>query len=153
MNPRLKWALLTVGTIAAIALVFTGAQRVIERQQTLDEINSLRDELYRARAAADRCRGSLETSEMALRDLGVAIDSLRQEVRRYEGLDVRGVPGDQYDAYLATFDSYNDSVAAWEGRERRLRSAETACRGTIESHNAISDSLQAVLEAAGIPTD
>jgi hypothetical protein len=41
-------------------------------------------------------------------------------------------------------------VAVWEARERRLRSAETACRATIEGHNALSDSLQRLLTNAGI---
>ena len=35
-------------------------------------------------------------------------------------------------------------------RERRLRSAEEACRTTIEEHNAVTDSLQAILAEAGI---
>ena len=58
----------------------------------------------------------------------------------------------QYPDYLELFDSYNDSVEVWEGRERRLRSAETACRETIEMHNSISDTLQTVLAEAGIET-
>lgn len=150
MSPGVKYALVGVGSVAALALMITGASRVMERQNTVEEINRLRTDLYRARVSSDRCRGSLQTSEASLRDLGLAIDSLRSLVDSFEALDGRGVPADQYPEYLEIFDSYNDSVASWEGREERLRTAETSCRMTIEGHNAISDTLQRVLAEAGI---
>jgi hypothetical protein len=152
VSPPIRIGLMVVGAVVAGAVVVSAWSRILERQQTLEEINRLRDELYRARVAADRCRSSLQTSEAALRDLGLAIDSMRSRVDSFEALDRRGVPVDQYPEYLELFDSYNDSVDVWEGRERRLRSAESACRQTIEDHNAISDSLQTVLSAAGIET-
>jgi hypothetical protein len=141
-----------LGGLVLAGLVVTTANRVVERQQTVEEIDRLRTELHRARVSSDRCRGSLVTSEASLRDLGLTIDSLRSLVDSFETLDRRGVPADQYPEYLDIFDSYNDSVASWAGRERRLRSAETACRITIQEHNAITDSLQAVLTEAGIET-
>ncbi|MEM7414491.1 MAG: hypothetical protein AAF389_03280 [Gemmatimonadota bacterium] len=150
MKPIVKTGLGVVGVVVTAALVVTGAGRVIERQSTLQEIDRLRTELLRARMSADRCRGSLQTSEASLRELGVAIDSLRTLVDSFEALDRRGVPADQYPEYLEIFDSYNDSVASWEGREQRLRTAETACRVTIEEHNALTDTLQTVLTEAGI---
>lgn len=153
MKPGLRYALMLVGVVVAGVVITTAWSRMIERQETLEEIGRLRDDLYRARVASDRCRGSLQTSEAALRDLGLAIDSLRNRVDSFEALDRRGVPADQYPEYLELFDSYNDSVAVWESREGRLRSAETACRETIQAHNAISDTLQTVLEEAGIETD
>ena len=124
----------------------------MEAVQIMDRILTRveRDELYRARLSADRCRSSLQTSEASLLGLGLTIDSLRSRVDSFEALDGRGVPAGRYEEYLEIFDSYNDSVAVWEGRERRLRSAEVSCRSTIEAHNALSDSLQAVLSAAGI---
>ncbi len=150
MKPTIRFALLGLGVVIAGVVVVSAWSRIIERQQTLDEIGRLRDELYRARVAADRCRGSLQTSEAALRDLGLAVDSMRSRIDSFEALDRRGVPVDQYPEYLELFESYNDSVSVWEGRERRLRSAESACRETIQDHNLISDSLQTVLAAAGI---
>ena len=60
------------------------------------------------------------------------------------------VPAGRYDEYLEVFESYNDSVAAWEVRSERLLSAESACRAVIDEHNALTDSIQAVLEGAGI---
>jgi chromosome segregation ATPase len=127
-----------------------GIQRIVERQRTADRINQLRDELYRARVASDRCRGSLQTSEASLRALRVTIDSLRGRVDEFEAMDRRGVPAERYDEYIEIFDQYNDSVGVWDGRESRLRQADASCRETIEEHNALSDTLQAVLVEAGI---
>ena len=131
-------------------LFFLSVVRLVERQETADEITRLRDVLYQTRVSADRCRGSLRTSEASLINLGLAIDSLRNRVDSFEAMDGRGVPAERYPEYLEIFDTYNDSVAVWEGRENRLRTAETACRATIEEHNLLSDSLQAVLSEAGI---
>lgn len=152
MKPVVRYSLMGIGGLILAGLVVTGANRVMERQQTVEEINRLREDLHRARVSSDRCRGSLVTSEASLRDLGLTIDSLRSVVDSFEALDRRGVPADEYPNYLEAFDSYNDSVSSWEGRERRLRSAEAACRSTIEEHNAITDSLQTVLTEAGIET-
>lgn len=152
MSPGARRALVGVGVLAGAALVVSGAMRLVERQQTAGEINRLREELYRARAGADRCRSALTNSESSLRALSATIDSLRSRVDSFEALDVRGVPAEYYDQYLEIFDSYNDSVGVWEGRERRLRAAEESCRATIEEHNALSDSLQQVLLDAGIVT-
>ena len=150
MNPLVKKALMSLAAIAVGVLFLLGSMRIVERQQTAAEINRLRDDLYRSRLASDRCRGSLQTSETALRSLGLTIDSLRNKVDSFEALGGGRVPAELYDEYLGIFDGYNDSVGVWEGRERRLRSAEEACRATIEGHNAITDSLQTVLEEAGI---
>ncbi|MDA0329290.1 MAG: hypothetical protein O2958_09815 [Gemmatimonadetes bacterium] len=142
-----------VASLAAAAVggvILLGVVRLVERQQTSDEINRLRDALYRARVSAGRCQGSLQTSESSLLVLGITIDSLKNRVDSFEAMDRRGVPAGRYDEYLELFDSYNDSVEVWDGRERRLRTAETSCRATIEEHNALTDSLQALLAEAGI---
>ena len=153
MKPAVRYALMGGTAIIAVVVVVSAWSRLLEQQETLDQISQLRDELYRARVASDRCRSSLQTSEAALLDLGIAIDSLRNSVDSFEALDRRGVPVEQYPEYLEIFDSYNDSVSVWDDRERRLRLAETRCRETIQGHNAISDTLQAVLSEAGIETN
>jgi hypothetical protein len=102
----------------------------------------MREDLYRARVASDRCRSSLVTSESSLLTLTETIDSLRARVDSFEALGDGQVPADRYDEYLTVFDSYNDSVSAWETRSERLRTAEASCRSVIESHNALSDSIQ-----------
>ncbi len=141
---------MSLAAVIAGVVFLLGSIRIVERQQMAAEINRLRDDLYRSRLASDRCRGSLQTSEAALRALGLTIDSLRNRVDSFEALGGGRVPAELYDEYLGTFDSYNDSVGVWEGRERRLRSAEAACRTTIQEHNAVTDSLQAILAEAGI---
>ena len=153
MRPAVRYSLMGITGVIAAVVVISAWSRLLERQATLERIGQLRDELYRARVASDRCRSSLQTSEAAFRDLGITIDSLRQVIDSFETLDRRGVPAEQYPEYLETFDSYNDSVSVWEGRERRLRAADVACRETIQGHNAISDTLQAVLIEAGIETN
>ena len=150
MKPPVRIGLGIVGAGLAAVVIVSAWSRILERQATLEEIGRLRDELYRSRVASERCRSSLQTSEMALRDLGLSIDSLRARVDSFEALDRRGVPGAEYEDYLVAFDEYNDSVAVWDGRERRLRTADEACRQTITEHNARGDSLQKVLEEAGI---
>jgi predicted nucleic acid-binding Zn-ribbon protein len=152
VSPVVRRVLLALAAIAAGSLVVTGAMRLVERQRTANEISRLRDDLYRARASSDRCRNALANSESALRQLSLTIDSLRSRVDSFEAIDGRGVPANRYDEYLELFDSYHDSVTVWEARERRLRESEASCRETIESHNALSDSLQRVLEEEGIET-
>jgi hypothetical protein len=137
--------------VSAAVLLFTGTRRLIERQRTTAQIERLRDELYRARAASDRCRSSLVTSESSLLTLTETIDSLRERVYGLEALGDGRVPSSRYDEYLETFDSYNDSVSAWEIRSERLRSADASCRSVIERHNAVSDSIQEVLRDADTP--
>lgn len=150
MTSVAKKGLVLVAAVAVGAVFVLASSRLFERQRTAEEINRLREELYRARVAADRCRGTLQTSEAALRSLGVTIDSLKNRVDSFEAMDGRGVPTGRYEEYLGVFDSYNDSVDVWGGRERRLRASEVSCRAAIEEHNALSDSLQAVLSEAGI---
>lgn len=140
-----RWVVIGIGALIATALVVTGIERALERQRVASEVERLREGLYRARVASDRCRGSLTNSEASIRSLTNTIDSLRSRVDSFEALDVRGVPEERYDDYMLAFESYNDSVSVWEARERRLRAAEESCRATIRSHNAISDTLQDLL--------
>ena len=144
----------TVVVLAASVLLFLAIDRVVERKRVIDEITHLRTELFAARSAAVRCRESLTNSEARLREFDDVIGDMRARVDSFESLDPRGVPQERYEEYMESFDSYNDSVAAWEDRAGRLRASEAACRTTIEDHNRLSDSLRAVLDAAGIlPTN
>ena len=150
MTPRVKTALASVAALAVGTLIVLGGLRLSERQRAAEEINRLRDELHQARVGADRCRGTLLTSEASLRALIMTIDSLKNRVDSFETMNGTGVPASRYTEYLGIFDSYNDSVEVWGVREQRLRAAESSCRSTIEAHNAVSDSLQAALDEAGI---
>ena len=147
------WAKIALGAalVASTATVLMiGGRRFMDQRQTTAEITRLRADLYRARVSSDRCRNSLAGSESSLRTLTATIDSLRNRVDSFEALGGGRVPGDRYDEYLVIFDSYNDSVAAWDVRSERLITQDASCRSVIEEHNALSDSIQALLEEAGI---
>ncbi len=146
----MKTALAVVAALVVGVMIVLGTVRLTERRHTGEEINRLRDELHSARVAAGRCRGTLRTSEGSLLTLGLTIDSLKSRVDSFETMNGTGVPARRYTEYLDIFDSYNDSVEVWGAREQRLRTVEVSCRSTIEGHNALRDSLQAVLDAAGI---
>jgi hypothetical protein len=139
--------------ISAVAIAGLGARRMVETRRITAEVTRLREELYRARVASDRCRSSLVSSESSLLTLTGIIDSLRSRVDSFEALGRGRVPAERYDEYLGLFDAYNDSVGAWQTRSERLRAAEASCRSTIEQHNAISDSIQRVLRDAGIESE
>lgn len=146
MNSLTKIAIGAVVAVSSLTVLIFGAGRFREAQRFNDEMDRLRDELYRARVASDRCRGSLTTSEALLHDLTTTIDSLRARVDSFEALGDGQVPGGAYEEYLDVFDTYNDSVASWEIRSERLQEAETACRESIEEHNALRDSIQAIID-------
>jgi hypothetical protein len=150
MNAWIKVALVVAMVASTSTVLVVGARRFVEQRRTTAEVTRLRDALYRARVTADRCRNSLAGSEASLQTLTETIDSLRAEVRALEALGGGRVPARRYDEYLAVFDSYNDSVAVWEVRSERLRTAEGSCRAVIEEHNALSDSIQAILSAADV---
>jgi len=147
------WIRIVVGALIAtstLVVLVVGMRRFVEQRRLNDEINRLRDDLYRARVSADRCQNSLTGSEAALQTLTASIDSLRSRVDSFEALGGGNVPARVYDDYLAVFEAYNDSVASWEIRSERLLTAESSCRAVIEEHNALSDSIQAVLDEAGL---
>jgi predicted nucleic acid-binding Zn-ribbon protein len=146
----LRKILPTLLSLSAAVLLFLAIDRVLERRRLAAEVSRLRGDLFQARAAAERCQGSLVNSEARLREFDDVIAGLRAQVDSFEALDPRGVPEDRYEEYMASFESYNDSVSAWEDRAQRLRTAEAACRATIEEHNALRDQLTAVLQDAGM---
>ena len=146
-----KIALGVLVAVSTLGVLIFGGQRFMDQRRFRQDIEVLREELYRARVASDRCRGSLATSEAALQTLTLTIDSLRSRVDSFEALGGGRVPGDSYEEYLTVFDTYNDSVGVWDIRSERLLAAEAACRDVIEEHNTLSDSIQALLADAGFP--
>ena len=150
MRTRTQVAIGIVLVLGSAATLVFGGRRILDQRRTSQEITRLRDELYPARVTAERCQRSIAAGEGALQAFDARLDSLRTEVESFEALDRRGVPIESYEEYLGRFDSYSDSVNVWEAQERQLRAADAACRGVIRQHNELSDSLQRVLEAAGI---
>jgi hypothetical protein len=145
VNQAVKVVLGVALALATTAIVYLGAQRILEQQRISDEIARLRDGLYRARITADRCQRSLASVENELQVFDARLDSMRARVDSFEALDVRGVAQEQYQMYLGIFEAYNDSVDAWGVHERQLRAADVSCRNVILDHNSLRDSLQQVL--------
>ncbi len=141
--------LAVVGVLAVLAVTVMGGRTLIERRRTVDEIRTLRDQVYRARVSADSCSNELAYQERLFRRFDTVVDSLRGTVRDFESMDERGVPEDHYDEYLEHFEGYNDSVTVWRARATGLRATEAACRTFIEGHNVLADSLRGRLEAEG----
>lgn len=149
---RLRLVLAGAFILSAVTLLAMSAKRMVEHRRLTAQVSRLRDDLYRARVSADRCRSSLATSESALSTLRVTIDSLKSRIDSFEALGNGRVPAERYDEYLEVFDTYNDSVGVWGVRSDRLLAAEAACRDVIDHHNALSDSIQALLDEAGVST-
>jgi hypothetical protein len=149
------WVKIGLGVALAVSttvVLIVGVRRFIDQRRTTAQVTQLRDELYRARIASDRCRNGLAGSEASLQTLTATIDSLRSRVDSFEALGGGNVPAGLYDEYLGAFDSYNDSVAVWDIRSERLLIADASCRTVIEDHNMLTDSIQSVLAGAGIDT-
>ncbi len=136
--------------LSMAAILYFGAQRILEQQRIRHEVERLRDELYRARVAATRCRQGLSDAERQIQEFRGRLDSMRARVDSFEALHPRGVPEAVYEPYLEAFDTYNDSVAAWDTLEMRIRTQEAACRDAVARHNALRDSLERFLAASGI---
>jgi hypothetical protein len=62
-------------------------------------------------------------------------------------MDPRGVPADSYEAYLETFDAYNDAVPGWSERADTLQAQWRRCRDVTEVHNQLADSLRQLMAA------
>ena len=153
MKPVARKSLLSLTVIVTVTLVFMSLDRRQERQRVENQINSLRNAVNRSRITADRCREGLETSQGALLELGIVIDSLKSIIERYETIPDQGTGAVSYGTYRLILEEHNDSVGIWEGREQRLRTAEQACRAAITDHNKLADSLQYILTEAGIITN
>jgi hypothetical protein len=142
-----------LAVLAAFAVVSAGVlatRSLLERSHTVNELRTLRDQVYRARVSVDSCRNELAYQERLFRRFDTVVDSLRGEVRAFESLDERGVPEDRYEEYLELFEGYNDSVAVWRGRAAALRETEAACRTFIDEHNILADSLRNRLGSEGV---
>lgn len=144
-----------VGFFVLLTAVYAtlGFRAWLRNQRTLEAIEALRGEVFQARSAAESCTTDLAVAESDFRQRNAALDSLRLRVRGSEEplpQGGRGVPAEEYDAYLEAFDEYNASVAEWESGVEALREREGACRELVERHNLLADSLRRVLEENGI---
>ena len=91
-SARIAIVLVLVGS--SVSILYFGGRRVVEQQRTTAEITRLRDELYRARGTANRCRRSIAASEDALLNFDTRLDEMRAEVEGFEDHEGAGVPAD-----------------------------------------------------------
>ena len=86
MSSTLRIVLAGLLLISTVYIFVVGTRGFIERQSITNEVNELRDQLYRARITSDRCRSSLTTSESSLQTLSIRIDSVSVWETRSERL-------------------------------------------------------------------
>lgn len=144
-----------LGFFLLLAAVYTafGVRAWFRNQRTLGDIEALRGEALQARTAADACTSELALAESVFRQQDAEVDSLRRVVDAAEEPlpgGGRGVAAEGYDTYLESLEEYNAAVAEWEAQVEGIRSREEECRGLVERHNFLADSLRRVLEENGI---
>jgi hypothetical protein len=145
----MKRILLGTGALVLVALGALAVHSFLGENEVRRELEALRGELRSARSQADSCRVALTWEEQDFLGFDAYVDSLHGQVRGFEDPDQGGVPGVEYEEYLASFDRYNDSVAVWQNRVDSLRATEASCRALAEAHNALGDSLRQRLSEVG----
>jgi hypothetical protein len=135
--------ILILGSVLALAVLAAFAARAVgERDRQVDELEALGVALEQARAAVDSCGAALARERDAFLSFDERVDSLRAVTDGYVDPAQGGVPEAQYHDYLVTFETYNDSVDAWQPKADSLQASEARCRALIQQHNDLGDSLQ-----------
>jgi hypothetical protein len=140
-RPGLRAWLALAGIVIAVVLVLRG----VRAMQPPDPRIELRDSLAVLRMRTESCQRDVRADAAWLRAYDARLDSMRGRVRELEALDRRGVPVDSYTVYMGAFETYNDSVAAWAPLEDSVRAADARCREVALRHNALADSLRALV--------
>lgn len=143
---------------AVVVVVLVAAATFVHgRLTTRARIDDLREELFRARASADSCRTSLRREEGRFDAFEERVDSLRGRVEGFEEVHPetggRGVPADSYETYMEAYERYNRTIPAWEERADSLEARWERCRAVVRRHNALADSLRALLVEHGLVED
>lgn len=138
----MKRLLMAGAGLVVLVLAALSGSSILERNRTAAEWRALRAALEQARFSADSCRNALGYEERAFRRFDQAVDSLRSVTESFEDPAKGGVPQPQYEAYMESFERYNDSVDVWQTRADSLRASEGRCRSLVEAHNALGDSIR-----------
>jgi hypothetical protein len=152
MPPRRRPFFVMLG-IAAAMLLIMAVFDLIRPVPPETRLRLFRDELAGLRAASDSCRSALEGEEADLAASDAWLDSLKNLIGFYEGLDPRGVPVDSYDVYLEIFNAYNRGVPGRAAAGDTLQTHWQACRDLTERHNTIADSARVIAEELGLLED
>lgn len=143
----MKGIVILLLAVAAVVLAALAGGPILERSRRAGQMQDLRAALDQARISADSCKVALGWEEEAFRDFDRMVDSLRTAVEGFEDAEQGGVPQEVYQEYIESFDLYNASVATWQERADSLQANETRCRGLVEAHNLLGDSIRSVQEA------
>ena len=141
-----KRAVLWVGGIAGLVAAAWLLRIASGEGRALRRVSDLQDQVRVLRVRADSCQGELAREEADFRDHDRRVDSLREEVARYESMDERGVPAPLYETYMETFRRYNASASEWQGLADTLQGRWRRCREVVRAHNAVADSLRGAME-------
>lgn len=142
MNLRIGLPVLA-GVLIGAALLY----RFTRPPSFHEQVEPLVSTITAYRAFADSCQNALDQGSSGLESYDDRLDSLRLRVRALERMDPRGVPTDSYEAYLETFDAYNDAVPGWSERADTLQAQWRRCRDVTEVHNQLADSLRQLMAA------
>jgi hypothetical protein len=142
----MKGIILLIAGASLVILAALAGGPILERHQRAGEIQVLRTSLDLSRMSADSCRMVLSWEQDEFLRFNGVVDSLRTEMENYQDPEQGGVPEEVYSEYLVTFELYNDSVGVWQDRADSLQAKEVRCRGLVEAHNHLSDSIRAVQE-------
>lgn len=138
----MKGILIVAFAVILAVLAAFAAKAVGERDRQVDELEALGEALELARAAVDSCGAALGQEREEFLRFDQKVDSLRAITDAYVDSEQGGVPEAQYHDYLVTFETYNDSVDAWQPKADSLRAREARCRALIEYYNELGDSIQ-----------
>jgi len=142
----MKGLLLLLAGASVVVLVALAGGPTLDRHRRTAEIQALRTALDLSRMSADSCRMVLGWEQAEFLRFNGLVDSLRTEMESSERPEQGGVPEEVYSEYLVTFELYNDSVEVWQDRADSLQAKEDRCRGLVEGHNHLSDSIRAIQE-------
>ena len=138
----MKRVAVVLGALALVILAGLAGGNVLERNREIAEMRALRGALDESRFAADSCKMALTWEQERFLSFDQRVDSLRTRMESYQDPDQGGVPQEEYQEYLESFEVYNDSVDVWQSRADRLREQESACRALVEAHNFLGDSIR-----------
>lgn len=105
----------------------------------------LRGEVAELRGEIHECQGALQVDEGDFRGVQTDVDSLQEQIGRFESLHPEGVPVDSYPHYMETVEEYNAALPRWTELSDSLETTWERCRVLTEHHNQLADSLSTLV--------
>lgn len=150
MRPAGRRWILGALVLAAVVVAAAVLEEVSRARSPLVAAEELRDDLSGIRAEVEACVSTRGQLELRFQALERETDRLRRQVDSIEALDPRGVPAEDYEAYLALVDAYNEAIPEWERQAGEIRDFSSRCDSLVRFHNARADSLRRFMLDEGI---